>query len=74
MRQFCADISGCPSDLSAYYDFESDVQNVCIISSSNNPTCLSLPHTDSSELAFTSKGLHFCNLVIQHILPKLDEL
>ena len=70
----CSDNSGCPSDLSAYHDFESDVQNESIISQSNNSTCLSLSHTDSSELIFTSKGLHFCNLNIQHILPKLDEL
>ena len=58
----CSDKSGCPSDLSAYNDFESDVQNESTISSSNNPTCLSLSHTDSSELVFTSKGLHVCNL------------
>ena len=68
----CSDSSGCPNDHSAYHDFESDVQNESIISQSNNPTCLSLSHTDSSELTFTSKGLHFCNLNIQHILPKLD--
>ena len=70
----CSDNSGCPSDLSAYHDFESDVQNESIISPSNNPTCLSLSHTDYPELTFISKGLHFCNLNIQHLLPKLDEL
>ena len=70
----CSDNSGCPSDLSVYNDFESDVLNVSIISSSNSPSCLSFSHTDSSELTFTSKGLHLCNLNIQHILPKLDEL
>ena len=26
------------------------------------------------ELTFESKGLHFCNLNIQHIVPKIDEL
>ena len=51
----CSDNSGCPSD----HDFESDVQNESMISQSNNPTCLSLSHTESSELTFKSKGLHF---------------
>ena len=69
-----SDNYGCPCDISAYHDFESDVQNESIISQSNNPTCLSLSLTDYSELTFTSKGLHFCYLNIQHILPKLDEL
>ena len=27
-----------------------------------------------SEFIFCSKGLHFCNLNIRHIVPKLDEL
>ena len=27
-----------------------------------------------SEFVFCSKGLHFCNLNIRHIVPKLDEL
>ena len=70
----CSDNSGCPSDLSAYHDFECVVQNESIISPSNNPTCLSLSHTYSSELTLTSKCRHSCNLNIQHILPKLDEL
>ena len=30
--------------------------------------------SNSTELTFVSKGLHFCNLNIQHILPKIDEL
>ena len=28
----------------------------------------------SIELIFESKGLHFCNLNIQHIVPNIDEL
>ena len=28
----------------------------------------------NTELVFRSKGLHFCNLNIRHIVPKLDEL
>ena len=27
-----------------------------------------------TELVFRSKGLHFCNLNIRHIVPKIDEL
>ena len=29
---------------------------------------------NNSDFTFSSKGLHFCNLNIQHILPKADEL
>ena len=61
----CSEDSRCPSDLSAdyTYDGESDVQNESIYSLPNNPTCMSLSHPiiNSSELAFSSKGLHFCN-------------
>ena len=72
----CPANSRCPSNLSAYHDFKSDVQNGRSMPPSNNPICWSLSHTDSSELPliFTFKSLHFCNLNIQHILPKLDEL
>ena len=27
-----------------------------------------------SEIIFRSKGLHFCNLNIRHIVPKIDDL
>ena len=33
-----------------------------------------LRHRSTIELKFKSKGLHICNLNVQHILPKLDEL
>ena len=29
---------------------------------------------NSNGLVFSSKGLHFCNLNIQHLLPKMDEV
>ena len=32
------------------------------------------PNLKGRNLDFSSKGLHLCNLNIQHILPKLDEL
>lgn len=43
---------------------------------SNNPTYSSTPTATSKnkELIFAMKGLHFCNLNVQHILPKIDEL
>ena len=28
----------------------------------------------SADIVFHSKGLHFCNLNIRHIVPKVDEL
>ena len=72
----CSEDSRCPSDFSADYIYhgESDVQNESIYSLPNNLTCVFLSHPNSSELEFTSKGLHFCKLNIQDILPKLDEL
>ena len=72
----CSDNSGRPSDLSAYHNFESDDQIESIISPSNNQSYLFVIISYRfSELTFTSnKDLHFCNLNIQHILPKLDEL
>ena len=39
-------------------------------------TCLPPQITNSNhlDLPFKSKGLHFCNINICHILPKIDEL
>ena len=33
-----------------------------------------MTHKKVSDLNFSSRGLHFCNLNIHHILPKLNEL
>ena len=41
--------------------------------SSNNPTCFSTPAIDN-DLDFSARILHFCNLNIQHLLPKMDEV
>ena len=73
----CSEDSRCPSDLSNGYIYDGEsVQNESIYSLPNTPTCVSLshPNINSSELAFTTKDLHFCNLNVLHILPKLDEL
>ena len=42
----------------------------------NISTCVYSPRqtANNSDLTFSSKGLHFCNLNIQHIIPKADEL
>lgn len=45
-------------------------------SGSDDFVCLNYEtsHTKKLHLNYTSKGMHFCNLNIQHIIPKLDEL
>ena len=42
----------------------------------NISTCVHSPSqtVNNSDLTFSSKGSHFCNLNIQHIIPKADEL
>ena len=57
--------------LSQNSDMESYIDQSC-----HECTTLSL-ETDldpSTELTFESKVFHFCNLNIQHIVPKTDEL
>ena len=43
---------------------------------SNGPACFNNErlHNNNLNMRYLSKGLHFCNLNIQHIIPKLDEL
>ena len=65
----CSDNSGCPSDLSAYHDFESDVQNESIISQSKNSTCLSLSSQETS--AFEELGSEFINFVSNCVINTL---
>ena len=64
------------SDPSNHCDSHSNILNGSTNTLSNNPTYLSTPTPSSNGmgLTFTSKGLHFCNLNIQHILPKINEL
>lgn len=46
--------------------------------STNNPTSANALNVNANymytELTFSSKGLHFCNLNMQHILPKTEEI
>ena len=66
----------CQEESRSLVDPSISVVNGSNYSSTDNRTCF--PSYDKSsnfsELTFTSKGLHFCNLNIQHILPKIDEL
>lgn len=51
--------------------------NACTSSSVTiDPICSNdrLRRSENIDLSFVSKGLHLCNLNVQHILPKLDEL
>ena len=56
----------------------SENTNACSSNSKTiDPTCLKENQVRPNSLMrlnFTSKGLHMCNLNVQHILPKLDEL
>lgn len=51
-------------------------QNITQNSQTNEPTVLPeiTYYNRISDLSFTSKGLHFCNLNIRHVVSKLDEL
>lgn len=64
------------SDLSTDRISHSDVLNGNANISSSNPTCLStqISFLNNAELTYSSKGLHICNINIQHVLPKIDEL
>ena len=48
----------------------------CRNSAAAEPICTNeqMTHKKVSDLNFSSKGLHFCNLNIYHLLTKLDEL
>ena len=63
----CSDNSGCPSDLSAYHDLEWKYN----FQKSYLFVLISYRYF---RINILFQGLHFCNLNIQHILPKLDEL
>lgn len=64
------------SDLSTDRISHSDILNGNANISSNNTTCLSTQNSflSNAELTYSSKGLHICNINIQHVLPKIDEL
>ena len=66
------DSPGIPSTDTTQYVVNNHNKNT----STNDPICLNAtsPHAKIRELQFSSKGLHLCNLNIQHILPKLNEL
>ena len=66
------DSPGIPSTDTTQYVVNNRNKNT----STNDPICLNAtsPHAKIRELQFSSKGLHLCNLNIQHILPKLNEL
>ena len=49
---------------------QSDSDEFVCVNNVNNETS----HIQKLHLKYLSKGLHFCNLNIQHIIPKLDEL
>ena len=67
---------GAPSELSNKVESNSYTSNESNYILANNPTCFSSSDTSSysTELTLEPKGLHFCNLNIQHILSKIDEL
>ena len=66
------DLPGIPSTDTTQYVVNNHNKNT----STTDPICLNAtsPHAKIRELQFSSKGLHLCNLNIQHILPKLNEL
>ena len=53
-----------------------DITNVTTGIQTNNPTCVNAKNIDANhtDLMFSPKGLHLCNLNVQRILPKIDEL
>ena len=54
--------------------------NICIPNTEQSDSIISpdvsseIDPSLSNDLLFKSKGLHFCNLNIHHIVPKIDEL
>ena len=54
--------------------------NICIPNTEQSDSIISpdvsseIDPSLSNDLSFKSKGLHFCNLNIHHIVPKIDEL
>ena len=57
------------SDQISPFNFNTDAS---FSSSSDLPS--EIDHCQSSDLIFKSKCLHFCNLNVHHIAPKIDEL